>query len=244
MLRTQEAAEFGIGSEGIGLLCEAMCFDAIEVASASRASVWFFDNKGNMVCHRLVDGRDSRIQQGAVIPRAAAAPYFKAAIDGLASITSDDTVPQDGDGEGEADAPERTRLDLLLVDGRRNPAAVFRAERLSSADDWSERDLKILRELAQALAWAIRKQCQRDADARSGQRRGAPEEIVSARPFEGRSARAYREMGSTQPNISWLRSDPVNDIRLPQPSPQSDQGKPGDQDKLAAMLSEEDGWEC
>src|SRR5690606_350787 len=137
MLRTQEAAEFGIGAEGIGLLCEAMCFDAIEVASATRASVWFFDNKGDMVCHRLVDGRGSRIQQGAVIPRAAAEPYFKAAIEGLASITGDDIVPE----EGEADAPERSRLDLLLVDGRRNPAAVFRAERLSSGEDWSERDL-------------------------------------------------------------------------------------------------------
>ena len=240
MLRTQEAAEFGIGAEGIGLLCEAMCFDAIEVASATRASVWFFDNKGNMVCHRLVDGRDSRIQQGAIIPRAASEPYFKAAIQGLASITSDDTVPQDGE---EGDASERTRLDLLLVDGRRNPAAVFRAERLSSSDDWSERDLKILRELAQALAWAIRKQCQRDAEARSDQLRARPEEIISARPFEGSRARGYREMGSTQPNISWLRSDPVSDIRLPQPTP-GDQGKPGDQERLAAMLSEEDGWEC
>lgn len=236
MLRTQEAAEFGIGAEGIGLLCEAMCFDAIEVASATRASVWFFDNKGNMVCHRLVDGRDSRIQQGAIIPRAASEPYFKAAIQGLASITSDDTVPQDGE---EGDASERTRLDLLLVDGRRNPAAVFRAERLSG-EDWSERDLRILRELAQALAWAIRKQCQRDAEGRSA----GPSEIVSARPFEGRSARGYREMGSTQPNISWLRSDPVSDIRLPQPRPVSDQGKPADQERYAAMLSEEDGWEC
>ena len=238
MLRTQEAAEFGIGAEGIGLLCEAMCLDAIEVASATRASVWFFDNKGNMVCHRLVDGRDSRIQQGAIIPRAASEPYFKAAIQGLASITSDDTVPQDGE---EANAPERTRLDLLLVDGRRNPAAVFRAERLSSADDWSERDLKILRELAQALAWAIRKQCQRDAE---GRRDAEPREIVSARPFEGSRMRGYREMGSTQPNISWLRADPVSDIRLPQPTPQSDQNRPGDQERLAAMLSEEDGWEC
>ena len=240
MLRTQEAAEFGIGAEGIGLLCEAMCFDAIEVASATRASVWFFDNKGNMVCHRLVDGRDSRIQQGAIIPRAASEPYFKAAIQGLASITSDDAVPEDG----EANAPERTRLDLLLVDGRRNPAAVFRAERLSSADDWSERDLKILRELAQALAWAIRKQCQRDAEARGGQLHAQPEQIVSARPFEGSRARGYREMGSTQPNIAWLRSDPVSDIRLPQPTPASEQNRPGDQDRLAAMLSEEDGWEC
>lgn len=243
MLRTQEAAEFGIGAEGIGLLCEAMCFDAIEVASATRASVWFFDNKGNMVCHRLVDARDSRIQQGAVIPRAAAEPYFKAAIEGLASITSDDTVPQDGEGEGEG-AAERTRLDLLLIDGRKTPAAVFRAERLSSAEDWSERDLKILRELAQALAWAIRKQCQRDAEARGGQRRGEPAEIVSARPLTGNQARAWREMGSTVPNISWLRSDPVNDIRLPQPGPASDQARSGDQDKLAALLSEDDGWEC
>lgn len=240
MLRTQEAAEFGIGTEGIGLLCEAMCFDAIEVASATRASVWFFDNKGNMVCHRLVDGRDSRIQQGAVIPRAASEPYFKAAIQGLASITSDDAVPYEGD-EADSDAPERTRLDLLLVDGRRNPAAVFRAERLSSGEDWSDRDLKILRELAQALAWAIRKQCQRDAEAR---RDAEPKDIISARPFEGRSARAYREIGSTQPNIAWLRSDPVSDIRLPQPRPASDQGKLSEQERLSAMLSEEDGWEC
>ncbi len=243
MLRTQEAAEFGIGAEGIGLLCEAMCFDAIEVASATRASVWFFDNKGNMVCHRLVDGRDSRIQQGAIIPRAASEPYFKAAIQGLASITSDDTVPQDGDEDGDTGAPERTRLDLLLVDGRRNPAAVFRAERRNNGDDWSERDLKILRELAQALAWAIRKQCQRDADDRRERSRG-PEEIVSARPFEGSRARAYREIGSTRPNISWLRADPVSDIRLPQPRPDHDQGKSGEQDRLTRMLSEEDGWEC
>lgn len=234
MLRTQEAAEFGVGTEGIGLLCEAMCFDAIEVASATRASIWFFDNKGNMVCHRMVDGRDSRIQQGAVIPRAAAEPYFKAAIEGLASITSDDLVPEDG----EASASERTRLDLLLVDGRKHPAAVFRAERLSSADDWSDRDLKILRELAQALAWAIRKQCQRERDQHAGQLRAQPEEVVSARPLSGRSGRGYREIGSTQPNIAWLRSDPVMSIQLPRPAP------PSEQERLEAILSEEEGWEC
>lgn len=234
MLRTQEAAEFGVGTEGIGLICEAMCLDTVEVTSATRASVWFFDNKGDMVCHRLVDSRDGRIQQGVVIPRAAAEPYFKAAIQGLASITSDDLVPEDGDSQA-----ERTRLDLLLVDGRKQPAAVFRAERLTSGDDWSDRDLKILRELAQALAWAIRKQCQREVESREQQRR-QPEQIVSARPLSERNPRGYREIGSTQPNIAWLRSDPVSDIRLPQPKPQPQ----SDQDKLTAMLSEEDGWEC
>lgn len=234
MLRTQEAAEFGVGTEGIGLICEAMCLDTIEVTSATRASVWFFDNKGDMVCHRLVDSRDGRIQQGAVIPRAAAEPYFKAALEGLASITSDDVVPE----AGEAPA-ERSRLDLLLVDGRRHPAAVFRAERLTSDADWSERDLKLLRELAQALAWAIRKQCQREAESREQQGR-RPDRMIATQSSAERNPRGYREIGSTRPDISWLRSDPENDIRLPQPKPQPQ----SDQDRLAAMLTDEDGWEC
>ena len=46
MLRTQEAASsYDIGTDGMTVLCEAICLDAVEVTSANRVSIWFFDAK-------------------------------------------------------------------------------------------------------------------------------------------------------------------------------------------------------
>ena len=42
MLRTQEAASFSFGQDGMNGLCEAICLDAVEVTAVTRVSIWFF----------------------------------------------------------------------------------------------------------------------------------------------------------------------------------------------------------
>ncbi|HEX6959011.1 MAG TPA: hypothetical protein VF194_13580 [Ferrovibrio sp.] len=204
MLRTQDAALHAIGAEGIADLCEAICLDAVDVTSAMRASIWFFNSRGDMVCQYLLDARDGRIQQGAVIPHEATLAYFRAAAQGLGSVMTEDAPAISGE---EADPAKEggeagTQIDLLLVDGRSQPAAIFRCERGSAtADDWSARDLTILRNLAQALATAIRREAREQSAGR------AAKDITASGYAAG--------MGSCPVDLSWLPVQPGTEIRLP-----------------------------
>ncbi len=188
MLRTQEAALFGIGENAMSVLCEAICLDAVEVAKVSRVSIWFFDDSGNLVCQRLLDVREGRFHEGAIIPRSATNAYVKAASEGLASLTTDDAPVLEH--ENAMPAEVSARLDLLLVDNKNQPAAIFRCERYDSAGEWSERDITILRKLAQTLATAIRHECERYVA-----RRSVPE-VPSV---------LLAPTGSTRQNLDWLR---------------------------------------
>lgn len=188
MLRTQEAALFGIGENAMSVLCEAICLDAVEVAKVSRVSIWFFDDSGNLVCQRLLDAREGRFHEGAIIPRSATNAYVKAASEGLASLTTDDAPVLEH--ENAIPAEVSARLDLLLVDNKNQPAAIFRCERYDSAGEWSERDITILRKLAQTLATAIRHECERYVA-----RRSVPE-VPSV---------LLAPTGSTRQNLDWLR---------------------------------------
>ena len=184
MLRTQEAASFNFGQDGMAGLCEAICLDAVEVTSVTRVSIWFFDDSGDMVCKRLLDSRDGRFQEGAVIPRSATAAYLDAARQGLASMQTEH-APELPSDSTEARDKIQARIDLLLVDAKNNPAAIFRCERWDSAADWRPRDITLLRNLAQTLATAIR-------------RHTLP--AVPALPSVALSG-----MGSTPQDLSWLR---------------------------------------
>ncbi|PJI39441.1 hypothetical protein [Ferrovibrio sp.] len=184
MLRTQEAASFNFGQDGMTGLCEAICLDAIEVTSVTRVSIWFFDESGDMVCRRLLDSRDGRFQDGAVIPRSATAAYLDAAQQGLASMQTEN-APELPSDSAEARDKIQARIDLLLVDAKNNPAAIFRCERWDSGADWRPRDITLLRNLAQTLATAIR-------------RNTLP--AVPAMP-----SIALSGMGSTPQDLSWLR---------------------------------------
>ncbi|MFN4310137.1 MAG: hypothetical protein ACK4FK_06035 [Ferrovibrio sp.] len=188
MLRTQEATLFGIGENAMSVLCEAICLDAVEVAKVSRVSIWFFDDSGNLVCQRLLDAREGRFHEGAIIPRSATNAYVKAASEGLASLTTDDAPVLEH--ENAMPAEVSARLDLLLVDNKNQPAAIFRCERYDSAGEWSERDITILRKLAQTLATAIRHECERYVA-----RRSVPE-VPSV---------LLAPTGSTRQNLDWLR---------------------------------------
>lgn len=185
MLRTQEAALNGFGPDSLAVLCEAICLDAVEVTSANRVSIWFFDAKGDMVCKRLLNARDGRFQEGAVIPKSATAAYVDAASQGLASMVTEDapTMPEAAGDEVKA------RLDMLLVDIQNRPAAIFRCERNTGDDDWRARDITILRNLAQTLAAAIRDQSLRDAAAR---------DLPLGPVTQG-------DIGSVKQDLSWLR---------------------------------------
>jgi hypothetical protein len=185
MLRTQEAASLNFGQDGMTGLCEAICLDAIEVTSVSRVSIWFFDDSGDMVCKRLLDARDGRFQGGAVIPRSATAAYLEAARNGLATMQTEN-APELPSDSSEARDKIQARIDLLLVDGRNNPAAIFRCERWDSDTDWRPRDITLLRNMAQTLANAIR--------------RNTLPATVPALPSV-----ALHGMGSTPQNLSWLR---------------------------------------
>lgn len=184
MLRTQEAASFNFGQDGMTGLCEAICLDAVEVTSVTRVSIWFFDDNGDMVCKRLLDSRDGRFQEGAVIPRSATAAYLDAAQQGLASMQTENAPELPSDS---ADARDKiqARIDLLLVDAKNNPAAIFRCERWESDADWRPRDITVLRNLAQTLATAIRRNSIQTVPA-----------IPSI---------ALSGMGSTPQNLNWLR---------------------------------------
>lgn len=214
MLRTQEAAFYGIGAEGIAELCEAICLDAIEVTSAIRASIWFFNDHGDMICQHLVDGHDGRIQQGAVIPRAATLAYLKAAVEGRSSVLTDQ-APSFGAAGDDPDGPCK-QIDLLLVDARNNPTAIFRCERSAAVDDWRARDFTILRNLAQALAGAIRREAR---------------EMRAARPSSSAMAAVgtAQAIGSRRLELAWLQIPPEQEIRLPvlPIEPESDDFGPG-----------------
>lgn len=185
MLRTQEAALYSFGQDSMAVLCEAICLDAVEVTSATRVSIWFFDAKGDMVCKRLLNARDGRFQEGAVIPKSATSAYVDAASQGLASMVTED-APTMPEAIGE---DVKARLDMLLVDAQNQPAAIFRCERNTGGDDWRARDITILRNLAQTLAAAIRDQSLRNAAAR---------EIPLGPVLQG-------DIGSVKQDLSWLR---------------------------------------
>ncbi|MEK9971767.1 MAG: hypothetical protein VW600_21720 [Ferrovibrio sp.] len=193
MLRTQEAASFNFGQDGMTGLCEAICLDAVEVTSVTRVSIWFFDDSGDMICKRLLDSRDGRFQEGAVIPRSATAAYLDAARQGLASMQTEH-APELPSDSTEACDKIQARIDLLLVDAKNNPAAIFRCERWDSAEDWHPRDITLLRNMAQTLATAIR-------------RNTMP--AVPAMPSV-----ALNGMGSTPQDLSWLRHKDETSIWL------------------------------
>jgi len=186
MLRTQEAAQYTIGPDSLGVLCEAICLDAVEVTSATRVSIWFFDAKGDMVCKRLLNARDGRFQEGAVIPKSATSAYVDAASQGLASMVTEDApvVPEISGDDVKA------RLDMLLVDINNNPTAIFRCERNTGSDDWRQRDITILRNLAQTLAAAIRERSLRE---------------TTRDALAGLSAGGLADMGSVKQDLTWLR---------------------------------------
>lgn len=184
MLRTQEAASFNFGQDGMTGLCEAICLDAVEVTDVTRVSIWFFDPSGDMICRRLLDSRDGRFQEGAVIPRSATAAYLDAARKGLASMQTEH-APELPSDSAAAREQIQARIDLLLVDAKNNPAAIFRCERWDSSEDWHPRDITLLRNLAQTLAAAIR-------------RSTLP--AVPAVPSV-----ALGGMGSTPQDLGWLR---------------------------------------
>lgn len=193
MLRTQEAALYGFGPDSMGVLCEAICLDAVEVTSTTRVSIWFFDAKGDMVCKRLLNARDGRFQEGAVIPKSATSAYVDAASQGLSSMVTEDAPIMP---EAAAD-DVKARLDMLLVDAQNQPAAIFRCERNTGNDDWRARDITILRNLAQTLAVAIRDQSLRNATR----------DLPLGPVLQG-------DIGSVKQDLSWLRQSSEPSIWL------------------------------
>lgn len=155
MLRTQQAQADQTRFDDIDGICEAICLDAVEVAQATRVGIWLFDEDGAMICQRQFDGRDGSFSQGKVIPRDEAEVYIKAASGGMSSAISTDNAPQLNQ-DGQQVNQLQDRLDLLLVDSRNQPTAMFCCERLDQNGTWRERDVYVLRKLAQALSGAIR----------------------------------------------------------------------------------------
>lgn len=166
MLRTQQAQTDQTSHEGIEGLCEAICLDAVEAASATRAGIWLFDDDGAMICQRQFDSREGHFRQGLVIPRAEAEVYLKAASAGLAAATTEAAPKLDPAAPG--GQTMQARLDLLLVDSRNQPTAMLCCERAEQSGDWRDRDVYVLRNLAQALAGAIRRHGELPATASQG----------------------------------------------------------------------------
>ena len=214
MLRTQEAALYGVGAEGIAELCEAMCIDALDVTAATRASVWFFQDNGDMVCQHLIDGIEGRIQrQGAIIPQAATEAYIKAARAGITSMMTEEAPSLDAEPGQAAESGETCRqIDLLIVDDTNIPTAVFRCERAADSSEWGERDLVLLRKMAQILASTIRREC----------REYAAEELSALASFLRSSPEDITLPGSRPLDLKWLQSPPEAEIRLPEPTPAAD----------------------
>lgn len=152
MLRTQQAQDDQLSMADIDDLCEAICLDAVEAAQAARAGIWLFDQDGAMICQRQFDVMEGGFSQGRVIPHTEAAIYLKAARDGLGASATDAAPALAGDG-----SKLQNRLDLLLVDSSNQPTAMFCCERAEQSGDWRERDIYVLRHLAQALGGAIRR---------------------------------------------------------------------------------------
>lgn len=157
MLRTQQAQDEQISMADIDDLCEAICLDAVEAADAARAGIWLFDEDGAMICQRQFDVLEGSFSQGRVIPHAEAAIYLKAAKAGLGASATDAAPDLALNGDKPHGGKLQNRLDLLLVDSRNQPTAMFCCERAAQSGDWRERDIYVLRHLAQALGGAIRR---------------------------------------------------------------------------------------
>lgn len=160
MLRTQQAQSDQTRFDDIDGICEAICLDAVEVAKATRVGIWLFDEGGAMICQRQLDGRDGSFSQGKVVPRDEAEVYVKAASGGVSAAINTEEAPQLNqpalDQDGQQTGGLQDRLDLLLVDSRNQPTAMFCCERLDQSGNWRERDIYVLRKLARALSGAIR----------------------------------------------------------------------------------------
>lgn len=147
---------------GLGPLFERVCRAALAATGATRASVWYFESDGSIVCERLHDIRTpSLVQAGMTIARSDHAAYL-------------DAVRRDGVvNAGNARHHPATRsfnrdyfevtdihalLDFLVRDRDGRPAAILCCEQCEAPRTWTEADVGALRGLATTLADSFRYQ--------------------------------------------------------------------------------------
>lgn len=158
METSRTAAIQAVNFAGLQRFFEAVCRDAVAATGATRASIWYFEANGSIVCQRLLDTRVAGFQQGAALGRAGHEPYLDA-------ITRDDIV-----AASDAASHPATQcfgadyfpatgitalLDVLVRDRAGRPAAILSCEETKGSRDWSEREILAVHNLARLVAGTL-----------------------------------------------------------------------------------------
>ncbi len=161
MQRSRDAARRAVNLAGLQELFASVCQDALDLTRATRASIWYFEPNGSIVCQYLLDRRQPGFRQGEIIGRERFAGYLDAlsgnGIVAAEHARQDETtrcflddyfIPND----------IHALLDILIPDALGQPAAVLCCEQCGAPRPWSERDITALHCLTTLIASTLRYQ--------------------------------------------------------------------------------------
>lgn len=161
MQRSREAARRAVNLAGLQELFESVCRDAIEATRASRASIWYFEANGSIVCQYMYDRRKPGFERGATIGREHHAEYLDTLVnDGIVAAENARNHPATVCFIDEYFIPNdiHALLDILIPDAYGRPAAVLCCEQCVAPRPWSERDISALHGLTALIGSTLRYQ--------------------------------------------------------------------------------------
>lgn len=145
--------------DNLPALFEAVCREAIRETGSTRASVWYFESDGSLICQCLVDSRDGQASTGTTLSRNVHGTYLDAIrSNGIVMAANAHRHPATASfSRGYfRDNDIHSLLDLLVTDQDNQPAAVLCCEHCKSPRNWSPADIAALQSLAQQLSETFR----------------------------------------------------------------------------------------
>lgn len=143
----------------LAALFDAVCREAIRETGSTRASVWYFESDGSLICQILVDSRDGTLTSGATLSHASHAAYLDAIrSNGIVIAHEARRHPATAcfnDGYF-PDNDIHSLLDFLIADRDGQPAAVLCCEQCKVPRNWSGDDIATLQRLARQLSETFR----------------------------------------------------------------------------------------
>lgn len=161
MKRSAEAARRAVNLTGLKQFFETVCLDAVELTGATRASIWYFEPNGSIVCQCLLDRRHDGFQRGDVIGRDKHAAYLDALIaEGIVAAEDARNTPATACFVEDYFVPNNIHalIDMLIRDADGRPAAVLCCEDCAGPRPWREPELMGLFTLAETIAATFRYQ--------------------------------------------------------------------------------------
>lgn len=161
MQRSREAARGAVNLAGLQDLFESVCRDAIEATRATRASIWYFEANGSIVCQYMFDRRKPGFERGATIGREHHADYLDTLVnDGIVAAENARSHPATSCFVDEYFVPNdiHALLDIMIPDAYGRPAAVLCCEQCGAPRPWSERNISALHGLTALISSTLRYQ--------------------------------------------------------------------------------------